>query len=95
MAPLYPSLSMELRPRRTYKGAMSTRTVRLEERIAKLEAQVAQLELRLPKSTTRASWVDSVFGLCRDDPEFEEMVRLGQEYRKAQVPDYAGDDVSA
>jgi hypothetical protein len=63
----------------------------LEERVTLLEREVK--ELRQTQKTTEAGtennqWVNVIFGAFKDDPLFEEAVKAGQEYRKAQVPDY-------
>lgn len=46
-------------------------------------------------STGNNRWVNAIFGAFKDDPLFEEAVKAGEEYRKAQVPDYMKDDSSA
>ena len=51
----------------------------LEERMEKLEKKVE--ELIAQRSTNKKDW-QRTFGLSRNDKGFDEMVRLGQEYRK-------------
>ena len=70
---------------------IETRIVQLEEtvsrRIAKLEEQISQLERQV--NTVPASseaWWKKIVGVYRDDPEFEEAMRLGREYRESQRP---------
>ncbi|MCX6367085.1 MAG: hypothetical protein NTX57_10300 [Armatimonadetes bacterium] len=63
----------------------------LEERVTLLEREVK--ELRQTQKTTETGtgnnqWVNVIFGAFKDDPLFEEAVKAGAEYRKAQVPDY-------
>ncbi len=52
----------------------------LEQRVQELERQVA--ELRGQRSLLRPfSSVGETFGMFAADPEFDEIVRLGREYR--------------
>jgi hypothetical protein len=52
----------------------------LEKRVSDLEKKVAALErLDVPPVCTS---VDDTFGMFSDDPDFEEVVRLGEEYRR-------------
>jgi len=52
----------------------------LEERMQALEKKVSELIVQ-QGSKKKGSWQET-FGLSRDDPDFEEMVQLGQEYRR-------------
>jgi hypothetical protein len=52
----------------------------LEQRVDDLERQVA--ELRESQSLRPLESVQATFGMFADDPEFEEIVRLGRECRK-------------
>jgi hypothetical protein len=56
----------------------------LEERVAELERTVAELLAR-PATSKRDRDPQRTFGAFRDDPEFEEAVRLGREYRQQQT----------
>jgi len=58
----------------------------IEERLARLEKQVAYLKLQLDKLASKASWIDQVKGSFKDDPEFEEILRLGAEIRRSDRP---------
>ena len=53
----------------------------LEKRVASLESEFAAFKQRLGSSPT--TWRET-FGMFADDPEFDEIVRLGKEYRKKQ-----------
>lgn len=60
----------------------------IEQRIASLESDVAQLKLaarysRLP----RKRWWRELLGKYAGDPDFEEAMRLGREYRESQRAD--------
>ena len=52
----------------------------LEQRVRDLEEQVAELRRGL-KPLGPVSSVAETFGMFAEDPEFDEMVRLGREYR--------------
>ncbi|WP_395144079.1 hypothetical protein [Armatimonas sp.] len=72
----------------------------IEERVTLLEREMQKL--RRPQTvvdsgmdTGNNRWVNTIFGAFKDDPLFEEAVKAGEEYRKAQVPDYMKDDSSA
>lgn len=59
--------------------------VSLEERMTALESELQTLkdEVRsLSSSKAKPSWIDKVSGSMADFPEFEEVVRLGREWRK-------------
>jgi hypothetical protein len=53
-------------------------TLTLEERVELLEKKFVELTGSEPKGKT---W-QRTFGMSREDPGFEEMMRLGQEYRR-------------
>jgi hypothetical protein len=53
----------------------------LEQRVHALERQVAELR-RESKPLGSLGSVQATFGMFAEDPEFEEIVRLGREYRR-------------
>jgi hypothetical protein len=57
----------------------------IEQRLAALEAEVARLKERLERLAPE-NWVERISGSMKDYPEFEEVVRLGQEFRRSQQP---------
>jgi hypothetical protein len=60
---------------------------KLELRLAALEAEVAQLKQRMDEpAEAKQHWVDKVFGVFADDPDFLEAMRLGRKYRESQRP---------
>ena len=70
-------------------------TLSLEERVKVLEAEVACLKQEKPTDTAaQKPWWERRFGAFKDDPMYEEAMRLGREYRKSQ-PTPADDDVPA
>ena len=54
----------------------------LELRVLDLERQVAELQ-RTVKPLRPYSAVKDTFGLFADDPDFDDIVQLGREYRDA------------
>ena|SRR5579872_3762573 len=60
----------------------------LSARIARLEEQVAQLQQRVDgvPPPDEPAWWKQIVGVYRDDPEFEEAMRLGREYRESLRP---------
>ena len=60
----------------------------VEERLALLEKEVAELKRTV---RPRENWFDRVAGSMKDDPEFDEVLRLGREIRQAERPDEDSD----
>jgi hypothetical protein len=52
----------------------------LEQRVNELERQVAELRSE-PSALRPAGSAAETFGMFREDPLFDEIVRLGREYR--------------
>jgi hypothetical protein len=53
----------------------------LEQRLSELEREVAELRREVrPLRPLRS--VESTFGMFANDPDFDEIVRLGREYRE-------------
>ncbi len=63
-------------------------TPTLEERVAALETRLEQIEHRQEpdKSDETIPWWKRIVGIYQDNPDFEEAVRLGREWREAQSP---------
>jgi hypothetical protein len=53
----------------------------LEKRVIDLERQFAELRGRLEPPLVPES-VEATFGMIGDDPEFDDIVRFGREYRR-------------
>ena len=67
---------------------MATTTV--EQRLLALEREVAEIKSRLgtaPAQPADADWVSAISGSMKDDPEFDEVVKLGREIRRADAVD--------
>jgi hypothetical protein len=46
----------------------------VEQRLAQLEREVAILKTQVP---SQPNWIAEITGICKDDPDFDEIVRLG------------------
>jgi hypothetical protein len=55
----------------------------IEQRLAEVERELAELKRRLPSQTDGKSWVERIAGTFEDDPDFDEIVKLGREFRKS------------
>ena len=58
----------------------------LEKRVEELEKKVAELSSQ-PSPAVRKKDPWRTFGIFKDDPDFQEAVRLGREYREQQTYD--------
>ena len=67
---------------------MSAPTV--EDRLSALEKKVDRLVERLEPAN--GDWTSQVIGSFKDRPEFEEVLRLGREFRKQYFADDVADD---
>jgi len=54
----------------------------VEERLTELEAKVTRLAQCMSDRRENGNWIDAIIGSFRDDPEFEEILRLGREIRR-------------
>ena len=72
----------------------TTTTTSVEERLSTLETEVAQIKKVLPENAAaaRTPWWEEIRGLFKDDPHYEEAMRLGREWRAAQKPEYDAQD---
>ena len=55
----------------------------IEERLTAVEHELAELRRKTPTERDGKSWIERIAGTFRDDPDFDEIVRLGREFRKA------------
>ncbi|HZP82123.1 MAG TPA: hypothetical protein VFB21_10820 [Chthonomonadaceae bacterium] len=71
---------------------LEDRIVQIEQtfsrRIAELEAQVLRLsrQVNTQPALGETAWWKKIVGVYKDDPEFEEAMRLGREYRESLRP---------
>lgn len=56
----------------------------LEQRVEQLEKKVAELSAGPIRSNRKKNWRRAI-GVFESDPDFEEAVRLGREYREQQT----------
>ena len=55
----------------------------IEERLTAVERELADLKRRLQTPEDGKSWIERIAGTFKDDPDFDEIVRLGREFRKS------------
>jgi len=55
----------------------------VENRLSALESEMQMLKRRVADIGRRRPWLDEVAGSMDDWPEFEEVVRLGREFRQS------------
>ena len=58
----------------------------VEERLAHLEKEVLRLKAHKQISQSKDNWISDIVGTAADDPDYEEILRLGKEARDAQQP---------
>ena len=68
----------------------------LEERVATLERELAEVKQLVASSTllpppsplppAKPNWIEAITGSMAGLPEFDEVVRLGREWRESQRP---------
>jgi hypothetical protein len=58
----------------------------IEQRLAQVEKELAELKQQVQGQNAKKNWIDSVTGSFKDDPEFDEILRLGKEIRDADKP---------
>ena len=57
----------------------------LKSRVGLLEQELASLKARIDGKPGSPWWIE-LFGVCKDDPLFDEAMRLGSEYRESLRP---------
>ena len=57
----------------------------IESRPTRVERAVELLKSRL--AGDKSNWVAEITGIFKDDPDFDEIVRLGKEMRDAEEPE--------
>ena len=62
-------------------------TQELETRVANLEAIVTELQAEIKKNTkSEEPWWKQIRGTFTNDPDYDEAMRLGREYRESLRP---------
>jgi hypothetical protein len=54
----------------------------IEERLTAVEQSVAEVQRRLDRLDPHQEWIKWITGSMENMPEFEEVLRLGQEFRR-------------
>ena len=60
----------------------------IEDRLAKVERELEQLKTVVSRSSAKSGWLSRLTGSHKDDPIFDEIVRLGKEIRDAEEIEY-------
>lgn len=55
----------------------------IEERLAAVEHELAELKRKTQSGRDGNCWIERIAGTFRDDPDFDEIIRLGREFRKS------------
>jgi hypothetical protein len=55
----------------------------IEERLSAVEQELAELKRSIAARSQEPSWIERIAGTFKDDPDFEEIVRLGREFRNS------------
>ena len=58
----------------------------IEKRLEDVERQLAALRGVVKSLKSDPNWISSIAGTFKDDPEFDEVLRLGKELRNAEPP---------
>ena len=58
----------------------------IEERLTAVEQAIADIQRRLTRFEPEADWIERITGSMEGKPEFEEVLRLGREVRRADRP---------
>ena len=59
----------------------------VEQRLAKLEREIEELKKarKTEHSDKNSNWISRITSTFKDDPEFDEILRLGREERKSDM----------
>ena len=63
-------------------------TTTFEDRLAKVERELAQLKMAVGSTVPKVGWLSRLTGSHKDDPVFDEIIRLGKEMRDAEEIEY-------
>ena len=70
-------------PKKLYEELAMSDTI--EIRLARVERELAVL--RSKSTRDKSNWLSEITGSFKDDPHFDEIVRLGKEMRDAEQPE--------
>ena len=58
----------------------------IEQRLEHVERELTELKGEIKTLIPRPNWISAISGTFKDDPEFDEVLRLGKELREADRP---------
>ncbi|MFN6128963.1 MAG: hypothetical protein ACK6DC_09410 [Planctomycetota bacterium] len=58
----------------------------VEERLTKIEKEIEAIKTKIPADESKTNWLNKVNGTFRNDPDFDEIIRLGKEFRDSDRP---------
>jgi hypothetical protein len=58
----------------------------IEKRLLALEHEIEAIKAK--NNSGKVPWWHQRLGAFKDDPEYDEAMRLGREWRDSQIPDY-------
>ena len=75
--------------RNSVSASKESEMASVEERLARLEKEIEELKKarKDQQSAHDGNWISKITGTFKDDPEFDEILRLGREERRADMPD--------
>ena len=56
----------------------------VEDRLSQLEREIVRLKLRAKANLPKENWISAVTGTAKNNPDYDEIVRLGKEIRDAE-----------
>lgn len=57
--------------------------VTIQQRLTAVEKDLAELKQRVAQQEKTKCWIERIAGTFKDVPEFDEIVRLGREFRES------------
>lgn len=63
-----------------------SQSLTIERRLSQVERDLADLKSQVKRLRPKENWIDQITGTFQDDPEFEEVLRIGREIRQADRP---------
>ena len=58
----------------------------VEQRLSALEREMDEVKRELASRETSKNWIERISGSFEGDADFEEVLRLGREFRQSQLP---------
>jgi len=58
----------------------------IEERLELVEQELELLKARADQAQRKSNWLTAITGSFKNDPDFDEILRLGREHRAADRP---------